>query len=113
MPKPILVVNYCVSGISMGLAVRNLKSLKDVVEGSGVNEEYYTFILPILGDSYVQVFYDKDIDDSSFNNLRDLIDQRFQEFEDGIAEDGMLEGGEPLFDEQPEKRKWFSLLRRR
>ena len=107
MPKPILVVNYCVSGIPMGLAVRNLQSLKDVVENSGAVEEYYTFVLPILGDSHVQVFYDKDIDDSSFNNMRSLIDQRFKEFEDGVNEEGNLGDAEPLFEgEKPKKRRW-------
>lgn len=110
MPKPIVVVNYCVSGIPMELAVRNLRSLKEVVEGAGINEEYYTFILPVTGDSHVQVFYDKDIDDNSFNNLRELIDERFEEFENSI-DDNYIEG-KSLFEEETKKRRRWGIFRR-
>jgi len=116
MPKPIVVVNYCVSGIPMELAVRNLQSLKEVIEGAGVNEEYYTFVLPVTGDSHVQVFYDKDIDDNAFNNLRDLIDDRFKEFEEAI--EGNRVGGDGLFEDEEKvygrrNKGLFSRFRRR
>ena len=111
MPKPIVVVNYCVSGIPVELAVRNLQSLRDVVEGAGVNEEYYTFVLPVTGDSHVQVFYDKDIDDNAFNNMRDLIDEKFKEFKEAIDEDGNIPG-EPLFEESTQRRRLFGRFRR-
>lgn len=110
MPKPIVVVNYCVSGIPMELAVRNLRSLKEVVEGAGINEEYYTFILPVTGDSHVQVFYDKDIDDNSFNNLRELIDERFEEFENAINDNYV--GGKSLFEGETKKRRRWGIFRR-
>ena len=80
MAKPVLVVNYCVEGLPMSVAVQNLKSIKEVVEGSGANEDYYTFILPIRSDSKVEVFYDKDLDKSAFNNIRDIVDEKLEEF---------------------------------
>lgn len=82
MAKPILVVNYCIEGLDPGTIVRNLKHIQEVIEGSGANDDYYTFVLPVKGDSYIQVFYDKDIDDNSFNNIRDIIDEKLQEIGD-------------------------------
>jgi hypothetical protein len=32
----------------------------------------------------VEVFYDKDIDNNSFNNIRELIDERLEELEERI-----------------------------
>jgi len=84
MPKPVLVVNYCVNGISFKQAVDNVQQIRDVVEGSGANEDYYTFVLPVLGDSHIQVFYDKDLDKNSFNNIRTIIDQKLTEFGEGL-----------------------------
>ena len=84
MPKPILVVNYCVEGLPLRQAIENIKQIRDVVENSGANEEYYTFVLPVMSDSHIQVFYDKDIDNHSFNNMRDLIDEKLEEFESAI-----------------------------
>jgi len=83
MAKPILVVNYCIEGMAMEMVVNNLKSLKRVVEDSGANEEYYTFVLPVKSDSHIQVFYDKDLDDNAFFNIRDLIDEKLEEFAGG------------------------------
>ena len=80
MSKPILVVNYCVDSLPMSVAVQNLKSIKEVVEGSGANEDYYTFVLPIRGDSKIEVFYDKDLDKSAFNNIRAIIDKKLDDF---------------------------------
>ena len=87
MAKPVLVVNYCVDGLPMTVAVQNLKSIKEVVEGSGANEDYFTFILPVRGDSKVEVFYDKDLDKSGFNNIRVIIDDKLEEFTSGHKTD--------------------------
>jgi hypothetical protein len=80
MAKPILVVNYCVEGLPWELVINNIKSLQEVIENSGANEEYHTFVLPVQGDSHVQVFYDKDLDEDGFFNIRDLIDEKLDEF---------------------------------
>ena len=76
MPKPILVVNYHVGNLPTRAVVENLKQLRDVVEKSGANEDYYTFILPVSGDSNIQVFYEKDIDDISYEELKTVIKRK-------------------------------------
>lgn len=80
MAKPILVVNYCVEGLPWEMVINNIKSIQNVIENSGANEDYYTFVLPVKGDSHVQVFYDKDLDEDGFFNIRDLIDEKLEEF---------------------------------
>lgn len=80
MSKPILVVNYCVDGLPWEVVIKNIQSIRDVVESSGANEDYYTFVLPVKGDSHVQVFYDKDLEEDGFFNIRDLIDEKLEEF---------------------------------
>ena len=110
MPKPILVVNYCVEGLPMAVAVPNLKSIRDVIEGSGANDDYYTFVLPVKGDSHVQVFYDKDLDDNAFFNLRDLIDEKLAEFTENHKTDEekvmkeIWKYAEQLAEEKPRKK---------
>ena len=76
MPKPILVVNYHVGNLPTHAVVENIKQLRDVVEKSGANEDYYTFILPVSGDSNIQVFYEKDIDDISYEELKTVIKRK-------------------------------------
>lgn len=73
MAKPILVINYCIEGLDWEVIIQNLKSLKEVIEKSGANEDYYTFVLPVKSDSHVQVFYDKDLENSSYNELKKMI----------------------------------------
>lgn len=76
MPKPILVVNYHIGNLSSEIIIENMRQLRDVVERSGANEEYYTFVLPVSGDSNIQVFYEKDIDDISYQELKTIIKRK-------------------------------------
>ena len=118
MAKPILVVNYCVDGLPMSIAVPNLKSIRDVIEGSGANEDYYTFVLPVKGDSHVQVFYDKDLDDNGFFNIRDLIDEKLAELSDSHKTDDQkimeeLEGyAAELYPHNVSRKKWWQWRRK-
>lgn len=79
MAKPILVVNYCIEGLTAEQTVRNFKDLRSVVESSGINEEYYTFFLPVKSDSHIQVFYDKDLDPTSYEELRTMMEKKLDE----------------------------------
>jgi hypothetical protein len=79
MPKPILVINYCVSGISMENTVRNLKELRSAVERMGVNDDYYVFMLPVMGDSHIQAFYEKDFDETTYEELKASIETKLDE----------------------------------
>ena len=79
MPKPILVVNYCIEGLTKEQVVRNFKELRSVVESTGINEEYYTFFLPVRADSNIQVFYEKNFDEVKYEELKDLIKTKFEE----------------------------------
>jgi hypothetical protein len=76
MAKPILVVNYHVGNLSMKLVIENIRQIREVVEKSGANEEYYTFVLPVTDDSNVQVFYEKDLDEVSYNELKSMIEDK-------------------------------------
>ena len=76
MAKPILVVNYHVENLPSEMVVRNIKQLRDVLEKQGANEEYYTFVLPVLGDSHIQVFYDRDFDETSYLELKEMIQKK-------------------------------------
>lgn len=78
MAKPILVVNYCIEGLTPEQIVRNFKELRSVVE-SGINEEYHTFFLPVKSDSHIQVFYDKDFIPTSCDELRSMIEKKLDE----------------------------------
>jgi hypothetical protein len=79
MAKPILVVNYCIDGLSMDQVVRNFKELRNVVENSGINDDYFTFFLPVKTDSHIQVFYEKDFDEEKYEELKEMIKQKFEE----------------------------------
>lgn len=76
MPKPILVVNYHAENIPSEMVVRNIKQLRDVLEKQGATEEYYTFVLPVQGDSHIQVFYEKDFDETSYLELKEMIQEK-------------------------------------
>jgi hypothetical protein len=80
MAKPILVINYCVEGMSMGLAVKNLHELQQVVSESNANDEYYTFLLPTTADSAIQVFYDKDLKETQYEELKKMIESKMKSF---------------------------------
>jgi len=79
MAKPILVVNYCIDGLSQEQVVRNFKELRNVVENSGINDDYFTFFLPVKTDSHIQVFYEKDFDEVKYDELKEMIKQKFEE----------------------------------
>jgi hypothetical protein len=81
MAKPILVINYCVDGMSMDKAVRNLRELQKIVSESNANDEYYTFLLPVTVDSNVQVFYDKNQNEIQYEELKGLIEAKMKAFE--------------------------------
>lgn len=80
MAKPILVINYCIEGMSMSMAVRNLNELQKVVSESNANDEYYTFLLPVRTDSNIQVFYDKDLKETDYLQLKKIIEDKMEFF---------------------------------
>lgn len=82
MAKPILVINYCIEGMPMRLAVRNLRELQAVVSESNANDEYFVFLLPVTADSNVQVFYDKDLDEIHYEELKNMIETKIKSFEE-------------------------------
>jgi hypothetical protein len=81
MAKPILVINYCVDGMPMDKAVRNLRELQKIVSESNANDEYYTFLLPVTVDSHVQVFYDKNQNEIQYEELKGMIEEKMKNFE--------------------------------
>jgi hypothetical protein len=80
MAKPILVINYCIEGLTPEQIVRNFKELRTVVESARINDDYYTFFLPIKSDSHIQVFYDKDLDPTSYDELKTMMEEKLEEF---------------------------------
>jgi hypothetical protein len=80
MAKPILVVNYCIDGLSQEQIVKNFRDLRSSVEGSKIADEYYTFFLPVKTDSHIQVFYEKDLDDIGYDELKRLIEEKIKNF---------------------------------
>lgn len=96
MAKPILVINYCIDGMPMGLAVKNLQELQKVVSESNANDEYYTFLLPVTSDSNIQVFYDKDLKETQYEELKKMIEAKMKSFENCSEYDDELED---LFEE--------------
>jgi hypothetical protein len=81
MAKPILVINYCIDGMPVGIAVKNLRELQDVISESNANDDYYTFLLPVTTDSHIQVFYDKDFKDINYEELKKMIENKIQSFD--------------------------------
>jgi hypothetical protein len=82
MAKPILVINYCIDGMPMSIVTRNLRELQKLVSDSNANEDYYTFLLPVRGDSNIQVFYDKDLNEINYGELKNLIEEKIKYFEE-------------------------------
>ena len=78
MPKPILVVNYHIGNLPTDVVYQNMKHLREVIEKSGANDEYYTFVLPVTGDSNIQVFYEKDLNEISYGELKSLIENKLK-----------------------------------
>jgi hypothetical protein len=76
MPKPILVVNYHIGNLPTQAVIQNIKQLRKVLEDQGANEEYYTFVLPVQGDSFIQVFYEKDLNETSYLELKQMIQDK-------------------------------------
>lgn len=76
MAKPILVVNYCIEGLTPEATVNNLKSLQETLRKTEIHDDYFVFMLPVKTDSHVQVFYDKDFDETSYSELKLLIETK-------------------------------------
>ena len=79
MAKPILVVNYCIHGMSKDQIVRNLRELKTVLDNEEIKDQYFVFMLPVMGDSHVQVFYDKDFEKTKYEDLRNRLETKISE----------------------------------
>lgn len=109
MAKPILVVNYCVEGLPWEMVINNIKSIQHVIENNGANEEYYSFVLPVKADSNIQVFYDKDLDENGFFNIRDLIDEKLEEFaaEHQTDDEKIMEEIQKYAGEMVPTKKWW------
>jgi hypothetical protein len=86
MAKPILVINYCIDGMPMSIVTRNLRELQKLVSDSNASEDYYTFLLPVKTDSNIQVFYDKDLDDIRYEELKNMIEEKIKLFEESVYE---------------------------
>jgi hypothetical protein len=86
MAKPILVINYCIDGMPMSIVTRNLRELQKLVSDSNASEDYYTFLLPVRTDSNIQVFYDKDLDEIHYEELKNMIEEKIKLFEDSVDE---------------------------
>jgi hypothetical protein len=83
MAKPIFVINYCIDGMSMGRAISNLHELQKVISESNANDDYFTFILPVRAETNVQVFYDKDLNEIRYEELKTMIETKMKSFEEG------------------------------
>jgi hypothetical protein len=81
MAKPVLVINYCIEGLPKSIAIRNLRDLQMFISKSNANDEYYVFLLPVTVDSHIQVFYEKDFEDTSYEELKKMIEEKFASFE--------------------------------
>ena len=78
MAKPILVINFCVDGMSVNKAKTKLSELYEFIGGSNINDEYHTFILPVKADSNIQVFYEKDFDEIHYEELKKIIEEKLK-----------------------------------
>lgn len=78
MAKPILVINVCVDGISRNKAENIIMGVSKVISESNANDDYYTFVLPVHGDSHVQVFYDKDFNKVQYDELKIMIEDKLK-----------------------------------
>lgn len=78
MAKPILVINYCINGLDQGAVVKNIKELQQTLRNSELHEDYFVFMLPVHGDSHVQVFYDKDFEESKYSELQEMIMEKIK-----------------------------------
>lgn len=114
MAKPILVINYCIEGLSRNMAVTNLRDLQRVISESSANDDYYVFLLPVRVDSNIQVFYEKDFEEANYLELKKIIEDKFDAFsekEDCIfydEEEQECDGeGEPI-----EDTKWIAFWRK-
>lgn len=68
--KPVLVVYYSIEGLSSEVIVKNLKHIKEI---SKKIEDYYVFALPTRNESRIEVFYEKDFEETSFKELEEKI----------------------------------------
>lgn len=65
--KPILVVYYSIEGLSKDFIIKNITEISKKIE------DYHVFCLPTKNESTIEVFYDKDIDEKSFEELKEKI----------------------------------------
>lgn len=79
MAKPILVVNYCIEGLTPAATVNNLKNLQETLKKTEIHDDYFVFMLPVRTDSHVQVFYDKDFDETSYEELKSVIETKLND----------------------------------
>ena len=107
MAKPIMIINYCISGMSRTSAINNLRELQEVLEDSNANDEYFTFILPVNADSHIQVFYEKDYDEIKYNDLKKMVEEKISALKDQPDCDEIEEFDESLFEEEPSGFKKF------
>jgi predicted RNase H-like nuclease (RuvC/YqgF family) len=99
MAKPILVINYCVEGMQMDFVVKNLHELQKAINESSANDEYYTFLLPVTTDSNIQVFYDKDFNETHYLELKDMIESKMKSFQEKSKNEVASEKINKIFDE--------------
>ena len=73
MAKPILVIKLCVGGLPKPKAIEELHKINRSIQDQSIDEEYHVFILPVHGDSDVEVFYEKDFDEVKYEEIKKMI----------------------------------------
>lgn len=72
MAKPILVLHYCIEGLPEEAIIKNMRRIIDMSRNA-VDDEYFVFVLATTKDSYVEVFYDKDFNETSYKELSERL----------------------------------------
>ena len=80
MRKPILVVNYCISGLSRELMIETIKILRKTIDDTGITKDYYTFLVPTMKDTSMEILCpDKQITKVKMDELKRIIYSKIEE----------------------------------
>ena len=76
-PKPILVVYFDTKGATAARVNEILTSLS--AHFKPMEKEYHVLILPSLQETKVEVFYEKDFQKKSVDEMKELIENKLSE----------------------------------